>query len=92
MKKTYMLKYFISFLTVIYCSSIFSQEKINDSLYKSTYGIKLGIDFSKQIRMLTEEDYKGLVIVGDYRLFEKIHLAFELGNEEKFIKKRGFKL
>ena len=58
----------------------------NDSLYKSTYGIKLGIDFSKQIRMLTEEDYKGLVIVGDYRLFEKIHLAFELGNEEKFIK------
>ena len=36
--------------------------------------------------MLTEEDYKGLVIVGDYRLFEKIHLAFELGNEEKFIK------
>ena len=78
MKKVYMLKYFISFLTVIYCSSIFSQEKINDSLYKSTYGIKLGIDFSKQIRMLTEEDYKGLVIVGDYRLFEKIHLALSL--------------
>lgn len=86
MKKVYMLKYFISFLTVIYCFSIFSQEKTNDSLYKSTYGIKLGIDFSKQIRMLTESDYNGLVIVGDYRLFEKIYIAFELGNEEKFIK------
>ena len=86
MKMRSMLKYFISFLTVIYCTSIFSQEKINDSLYKSTYGIKLGIDFSKQIRMLTESGYKGLVVVGDYRLFEKIHIAFELGNEEKFVK------
>ena len=36
--------------------------------------------------MLTESDYNGLVIVGDYRLFEKIYIAFELGNEEKFIK------
>ena len=52
--------------------SNFSQEKTKDSLYKSTYGLKLGIDLSKQIRMLTEPDYKGLVLIGDYRFSEKI--------------------
>ena len=80
-----MLKYFISFLTLTLCLSNFSQEKTKDSLYKSTYGLKLGIDLSKQIRMLTEPDYKGLVLIGDYRFSEKIYIAFEIGSEEKLV-------
>ncbi len=85
MKKTFMLKYFINFLTIIYCLSSFSQERTKDSLFKSTYGLKVGVDLSKQIRMLTEPDYKGLVLIGDYRIFDKIYIAFEIGSEEKFI-------
>ena len=85
MKKIYMLKYFISFLTLTLCLSNFSQEKTKDSLYKSTYGLKFGIDLSKQIRMLTEPDYKGLVLIGDYRFSEKIYIAFEIGSEEKLV-------
>ena len=80
-----MLKYFINFLIIIYCLSSFSQERTKDSLFKSTYGLKVGVDLSKQIRMLTEPDYKGLVLIGDYRIFDKIYIAFEIGNEEKFI-------
>jgi len=80
-----MLKYFINFLTIIYCLSSFSQERTKDSLFKSTYGLKVGVDLSKQIRMLTEPDYKGLVLIGDYRIFDKIYIAFEIGSEEKFI-------
>lgn len=85
MKKTFMLKYFINFFTIIYCLSSFSQERTKDSLFKSTYGLKVGVDLSKQIRMLTEPDYKGLVLIGDYRIFDKIYIAFEIGSEEKFI-------
>ena len=85
MKKTFILKYFINFLIIIYCLSSFSQERTKDSLFKSTYGLKVGVDLSKQIRMLTEPDYKGLVLIGDYRIFDKIYIAFEIGSEEKFI-------
>ena len=87
MKKTYMLKYFISFFILINYFSLFSQEKSEiDSIYKSTYGIKLGLDFSKQIRMLTEPEYKGLVLIGDYRILDKIYISIELGSEEKLVK------
>ena len=85
MKKIYMLKYFISFLALNFCLSNFSQEKTKDSLYKSTYGLKLGIDLSKQIRMLTEPDYNGLMLIGDYRFSEKIYIAFEIGSEKKLV-------
>ena len=80
-----MLKYFISILLITSSVNLSSQE--NDLLdtipIKTTYGIKLGIDLSKQIRMLTESDYKGLIITGDYRILEKLFIAAEFGSEEK---------
>lgn len=79
-----MLRYIISFFILINVISVFSQEE-KDSIFKSTYGMKIGIDLSKQIRMLTEPDYKGIVVIGDYRLLDKLFLAFEMGTEEKFI-------
>lgn len=85
MKKTYMLKYFISFFAIISYLNCSSQEQNIDSIYKSTYGIKLGIDFSKQIRMLTEPEYKGIVIIGDYRVLDKLYIAVEFGSEEKLV-------
>mgnify|MGYP001560107603 CR=1 FL=1 len=85
MKKTYMLKYFISFFALIFYINGSSQELNNDSIYKSTYGIKLGFDFSKQIRMLTEPEYKGLVVIGDYRILDKLYIAVEFGSEEKLV-------
>tara|TARA_B100000780_G_scaffold148383_1_gene103695 strand:+ start:9050 stop:9607 length:558 start_codon:yes stop_codon:yes gene_type:complete len=33
--------------------------------------------------MLTESNYKGLVITGDYRILDKLFLAVEFGSEEK---------
>ena len=80
-----MLKYFISILLITTSLNLSSQE--NDLLdtipIKTTYGIKLGIDLSKQIRMLIESNYRGLVITGDYRVFNKLFLAAEFGSEEK---------
>ena len=80
-----MLKYFISILLLISSLKAISQEgKSLDTIpIKTTYGIKFGIDLSKQIRMLTEPDYKGLVFTGDYRILDRLFLAAEFGSEEK---------
>jgi hypothetical protein len=86
MKKTYMLKYFISLFLILNSLHVFSQEEIpKDSIITSEYGLKIGIDFGKQIRMLTEPEYKGLSILGDYRLYKKIFLVFEFGSEDKLV-------
>ena len=80
-----MLKYFISILLITGSLELNSQENnILDTIpVKTTFGLKIGIDLSKQIRMLTESNYKGLVISGDYRIFDKLFLAIEFGSEEK---------
>jgi len=80
-----MLKYFISILLIISSLKAISQEgKSLDTIpIKTTYGIKFVIDLSKQIRMLTEPDYKGLVFTGDYRILDRLFLAAEFGSEEK---------
>ena len=85
-----MLKYFISIYLLTISINIFSQENelIDDVPMKTTFGIKIGLDVSKQIRMLTEPSYKGFVITGDYRLLEKLFLAGEFGYEKKKVYKR----
>ena len=82
-----MLKYFISLLLLTNSLSVFSQDDIlSDSIpLKTTYGIKIGIDLSQQIRMLTESEYKGLLITADYKILERVFLATEFGNENKKI-------
>ena len=77
-----MLKYFISLLLLTNSLSVFSQDDIlSDSIpLKTTYGIKIGIDLSQQIRMLTESEYKGLLITADYKILERVFLATEFGN------------
>lgn len=84
-----MLKYYINFLILLFCGSIWAQnETKSDSLATEIrYGIRLGIDISKPIRMLIEPDYKGLELVGDYRLSRNLFVAAEVGSETKKIDK-----
>ena len=65
-----MLKYYINFLTLLIFTSVWSQTEVKkDSLPNELrYGLRIGIDISKPIRMLIEPGYKGLELVGDYRL------------------------
>ena len=82
-----MLKYYINFLILLFCGSIWAQnEAKTDSIATEVrYGIRLGIDISKPIRMFLDSDYKGLELVSDYRLTRNLYLAGELGNETKKI-------
>lgn len=49
---------------------------------REKYGLRLGIDLVKPVRTLIEEDYQGFEIKGDYRLYENIYLAGELGYDK----------
>jgi hypothetical protein len=52
---------------------------------KERYGLRLGVDLFKLTRMLYEEDYRGIELVGDYRLTRRHYLAAEIGNEKKTV-------
>ena len=61
----------------------FSQEQPKDSLanlndsivYKSPYGIRLGLDISKPILVSVDGNYNnGFEIVGDYRISKRLFL------------------
>mgnify|MGYP006051400175 CR=1 FL=1 len=47
------------------------------------YGLRVGVDLYKLTRGLYDENYKGIELVGDYRLTKKHFLAAELGSEDK---------
>lgn len=86
-----MYKYFISIFFLFVLVDAFSQEQKKDTLsipkdsivYKSPYGIRVGIDISKPILSNVSNSYSGLEIVGDYRIKKNLFLAAELGYEEE---------
>lgn len=84
-----MLKYFISIFFLFVFVDGFSQKKENKELekdtiiYKSPYGIRLGIDISKPILSSLSGSYSGFEIVGDYRITKRLFVAAELGFEEE---------
>jgi hypothetical protein len=62
-----------------------SSQSESDTIYvKNKYGIRAGIDLSKQIRMLTEE-YSGLSLYGDIKIKKRLFIVAELGNDQKTI-------
>lgn len=78
---------FLLLISIAFHSSvIFAQQVQTDSIdTREKYGLRLGIDLTKPVRSFLEEDYQGLELKGDYRLYEDIYLAGELGNEQNVI-------
>ncbi|MEN1785390.1 MAG: DUF6048 family protein [Bacteroidota bacterium] len=50
---------------------------------KNAFGLRLGVDLSRQARPLWDDQYSGIEFVGDFRLTEQWWLAAEVGNEER---------
>ena len=62
------------------------EQQTTDSLEtREKFGIRLGVDISKPIRSLIDEEYQGLEIKGDYRIYDDYYLAGEIGNEQNKI-------
>ena len=60
-------------------------KKDSIPLKKERYGLRLGVDLFKLTRSFYETDYRGLEVVGDFRLTRRHYLAAEIGNENKTV-------
>jgi Domain of unknown function (DUF6048) len=87
-----MSKYYFSF--VLFLFSLFANaqnpdksEKPKDSIPDKTerYGVRFGIDAFKLAKSIFDKNYKGIELVGDYRLTKNIYIAAELGNDNKTV-------
>ncbi|MDX6745860.1 DUF6048 family protein [Polaribacter sp. PL03] len=87
-----MYKYFISICLIFVFAESFSQEQKKDTIiniekdstiFKTNYGLRLGIDISKPIKASFDGTYSGFEIVGDYRIKKNLYLAAEVGYEEE---------
>ncbi len=85
-KMRHISSYIISIL-FLWSPLVWSQETENDTIISTPkterYGLKVGADISKLVRSIYEDNYKGLELVGDYRLTRNYYLAAEIGNENK---------
>ena len=93
MKMKYTLKYITSVIGLFVMFQLQAQQKKIDLNPKDTithmesYGIRLGMDFSKKILGQLKPDFEGLELVADFRLSQTLYLAAELGNEKKTIRR-----
>ena len=83
-------KFFFSVCIVLLSFLSNAQEKTTtkkDSIpvKKERYGLRLGVDLFKLTRSFYETDYRGLELVGDYRVTRRHYLAAEIGNEDKTV-------
>ena len=85
-------KYIFNFLVVMISFSIQSQStkkenttKAKDSIPAKVerYGVRFGVDLYKLSKSIYEKNYKGLELVGDYRISKNYFLAAKIGNENK---------
>jgi hypothetical protein len=86
----YISKFTFSIALVLLSFSGNAQETktaTKDSVAPKTerYGLRVGVDLFKLTRSFYEKDYRGIELVGDYRLTRKHYLAVELGNENKTV-------
>ena len=87
MKRTLKFIFSSCFVLCSLLSNAQETEKKADSIAIKTnrYGLRIGIDLFKLSRSFYEKDYKGLEIVGDYRIRKSYYLAGEIGNENKTV-------
>ncbi|MEX6625636.1 DUF6048 family protein [Tenacibaculum salmonis] len=91
-----MYKYIISICLLFVYANGFSQEnhqkktepktekiKKDSIIYKTGYGLRLGLDISKPALAIVDKSYGGLELVGDYRISKNWYVATELGYEEE---------
>ncbi len=83
-----MSKLNFSFLVVLISLLGQAQEvKVKDSIKPKTerYGLRVGVDLFKLTRSFYEKDYRGIELVGDFKVTRKYYIAAELGTENKTV-------
>ena len=78
----HILKYTFS-LVVLFSITGNAQDSIQK--FPERYGLRVGVDLHRLSKSFYDDNYRGLEILGDYRLTKKFYIAGELGNEEKTV-------
>ena len=80
-------KYIFSILVFLCSFLLQAQDKKTDSVVikKDRFGLRVGIDLFKISKSFFDKNYKGLEVVGDYRITKNYFIAGELGNENKTV-------
>lgn len=86
----HILKYTFSLLFVLF-SIVGNAQKKDTTKIAQRYGLRVGVDLHRLTKSFYDKDYKGLEIVGDYRITKKFYIAGELGNEDKTVDDDRFK-
>ncbi len=69
-------------LLFFFSTALYAQTATDSIQFKEKFGIRVGIDLSKPLRTILDEDYSGFEILGDYRVYKDYYLAAEIGNEK----------
>ncbi len=69
-------------LLFFFSSAIYAQTATDSIQFEEKYGLRVGIDLSKPLRTILDDDYSGFEILGDYRVYKDYYLAAEIGNEK----------
>lgn len=72
-------------ISVFCIGALHAQQTVQDSIKTNRYGLRVGVDLFKLSRSFYEKDYKGLELVGDYRVAKNYYIAAEIGNEHKTV-------
>ena len=80
----HILKYTFSLLFVLF-SIVGNAQKQDTTKIAQRCGLRVGLDLHRLSKSFYDNDYKGLEIVGDYRVSKKFYIAGELGNEDKTV-------
>ena len=81
-------KYFFSIALILCSLQMISQNKKSKDTTSvlpkiDRYGLRIGLDLFKLSKTLYDKNYKGLELVGDFRITKKYYFAAEIGNENK---------
>lgn len=75
---------YITSIFLLLSLTLIAQETAKDSLgYQQRYGLRIGIDLSKPIRSFLNDNYRGLELMGDYRLTQRHYIAAGNRNRRK---------
>ena len=82
MKTVRTLTYFISLCLFFVVVTTTAQEK-DSTVYKSPYGLRVGIDIGKPILGLLDSNSSGIEFTADYRISKSWYIATEFGNQKE---------
>jgi len=86
MKLTPTLLFIISLVFFTALSSYAQEENtaVKDTVKvkNNKYGLRLGLDLSKPIRSLVDDEYTGFEIMADFRITHRFYIAAELGADK----------